>query len=431
MWSRFKAIAQSEWDQSVIRRATALLCFTLPATILNLGFNYSASKILAPVEFGILYTAITSINILFAPSVVLNFFFSRIVAQISARFGSSQADMALWDISYIIGKWLGLLSLLGLATLVLLKLLGQKFSGSLALLIILIVFGSYLAEAGRTVLQGTQRFMRLGIYTLGWMTIRFVLGIVGLWVFSAVWGGLVGIALSAPLVLLLFFGLPPIRRAFESGLREAPRISAFTPFAIGYGLFATTAHVDILIAYATLDRTELGIYSASSVLPKGLLMLSLPVVQLAFPMMVGRQVAVLPSTSVIVKGLLLTFLLTAFGAAAIMTVSEPVCSGAYGITACDPKTMAFALAAIVMFCLLRFLISVDFAANRDWLPSLLAAPLVLFAAYAVGDSHDPLELARLFFVFSLMTLLFYPLVRAVHPLMARLRPGPRQERRND
>ena len=326
-WARLRRLAGGEWHQSVLRRGAVLLGFTLPAAFLNLGLTYSASRILLPQGFGIFYTAVTAVNILFAPSVVLNLFFSRFVADLAARHGPKRADMTLWHISRFIGKWLGLFSLLGFVGILLLGLVSAKFSKPTAVLIILIVYTSYLGETGRIVLQGTHRFIRLGAYTLVWMMIRFGLGLAGLWLFQTVWGGLAGIALSAPIVFLLAFGAP--RRVDGAEFSKALNIKALGPFALGYGLFAALAHLDILVAYLTMPRIDLGVYSASSVLPKGLLMVSLPIVQLAFPMMVGRHAAVLQSTSVFLKGLLLTFALTAFGAGAVMAVNDPVCRGSH------------------------------------------------------------------------------------------------------
>ena len=208
-------------------------------------------------------------------------------------------------------------------------------------------------------------------------------------------------------------------------LPDPPRISNLTsliPFGLGYGLFAAAAHVDILIAYFYLPTQELGVYSALPVLPKGPSMLTLPIIQLAFPMMVGRQAASLPSGVVIVKGLVLTTLLSSLGAGAIMALSEPACSGRLGFRACDPTTMSFGLLAIIVFEIVRFLVSVDFSAKRDLMPSALAVPLGLYCAFAGYGVKTPTALAQGFVLFSLATLLFYLLLRLVPFGAARAKP---------
>jgi len=430
---RIKQIVHSGWDQSVVRRLISLLCFTLPAAGLNLGLSYFASHLLSSKDFGIYYTAIIAINILFAPSLVLNLFFSRFTANVLARHGLEQADRTLWLIVRLVAKWLGILSLVGLALILLFSVLGGKFSRLLALLIILVVYTSYLAETGRIVLQGTHRFIRLGKYTLGWMAIRFALAIGALWFFRTVWGGMVGIVMSAPIVFLWTFGIPRKNQFADSAaLSQALDITALTPFAFSYGVFAAIAHADIVVAYLTMQPHALGVYSASSVLPKGLLMVSLPIVQLTFPMMVGRHAAVLPSTSIFLKGLLVTFALTAIGAIIIIALSEPVCNASYGIAACNSTAMAYGLVAIVVFCVIRFLISADFAANRDWLPTTLVVPLGLFGAYAFHIRRTtPVDLAQTFFLFSLIVLVFYSLLRVALPLAMQIRLQLLRQRQND
>jgi O-antigen/teichoic acid export membrane protein/uncharacterized membrane protein len=432
MGQSFKLIAKHEWHQSVLRRGAILLCFTLPAALLNLSLTYSASRILHPQGFGVFYTAITAVNILFAPSVVLNLFFSRFIADLATRCGRERADMTLWYVSQFMAKWPGLFSLLGVLGIVLLGVMNAKFSKPLAVVIILIVYTSYLGESGRIVLQGTHRFIRLGAYTLAWMTIRFTLGLAGLWLFKTIWGGLAGIILSAPAVFLLFFGAPRNPRADGTDISRTLNINRLIPFALSYGVFAALAHFDILVAYLKMQPSDLGVYSASSVLPKGLFMVSLPIVQLAFPLMVGRHTAALPSIWVLLKGLLLTFTLTAIGGAVIMAVSGPVCTGSHGIAACDSTTMTYALGAIVVFCVVRFLISADFAAYRDWMPTILLAPLALFGLYALRmQEMAPVDLARAFCLFSLMTLLFYASLRTLRLIVPQWRLPKLQERPNE
>ena len=410
--SQLRSLATEGVSESVIRRAVALLCFTLPATLLNLGLSYSASRILDPSSFGIFYAAITGINVLFAPAVIANLYFSRYVATLTAHQGVGHADDSLRFVFNTLAKWIGVLLLAALTLVVLLSLSGRHFALPLAILVLLIVYTSYLAEAGRIVLQGVHRFMRLGAYTLSWMVARFVLGLAGLYIFGTVWGGLTGVLLSAPIVFAMFFGLPAVGLGREvASDPKTARLGEIMPLAIGYTIFAATAHADIAVAYLRLPPIELGVYSASSVLPKGLLMATLPILQLAFPMMVGRQVASLPGRIVITKGLVLTLLLSSVGAAMIMVLSGPVCTGNLGFKACDATTMAFGLIAIIAFSVIRFLVSVDFSAKRDWIPSTMIVPLCLYGLAAMGTSVTPEEVAKAFCLFSLATLLFYPLLR--------------------
>ncbi len=227
-----------------------LLGFTLPAAFLNLGLTYSASRLLGAEHFGIFYTGITAGNILFAPSVVLNLFFSRFVAGVLARRGPEEADRTLWFIFRFIGKWLGLVSILAVVAVLLVGTLGPQFSVPLALMIVLVVYTSYLGETGRILLQGTQRFIRLR---------RLHLGLDG-FALCARRGCIVDLQhrlggsrrhralCPAPLCALLWAatGTPC---ALPDTAESAQDLTSLIPFGLGYGLFAAAAHVDILIAY--------------------------------------------------------------------------------------------------------------------------------------------------------------------------------------
>jgi O-antigen/teichoic acid export membrane protein len=412
------------WNESVIRRAMTLLVITVPATLLNLALTYSASHMLNPTEFGIFYTAITTINILFAPAIVLNLFFSRYVATIFARGGLEAANGAFVVILKTLARWLALASVIGVLAVIIVGALAGKFSATLGIVIIVIVATSYFAECGRVILQGEHRFTRLGIYTLAWMVLRFVLGLGGLWAFGTVWGGLAGVALSAPAAFVLFFGINPLASRVMGELPDPPKLTEMVPFALGYALFSAAAHADIIVAYVALDPVHLGIYSASSVLPKGLLMATLPIIQLAFPLMVGRQVEARPGLGVILKGIALTGAVSVAGAAGIFLVSGPACSSSYGLAGCDPTTMIYGALAMISFGLLRFFVSIDYSVKRDWVPSLLAVPTVIFPAVIIGMPLTPETLALYFLIFSVATLLPYLLLSLFQPRREHVRPTP-------
>jgi O-antigen/teichoic acid export membrane protein len=409
---RMSALIGAGWNRSVIRRASTLLAITLPGLVFNLGLTYAASHMLNSEEFGIFYTAITTINILFAPAIVVNLFFSRFVSTIFANDGLGAAQESFQVVLRTVGRWLTVASVVALAAVLILGGLGGQFSTAMGIVVIVVVATSYFAECGRVILQGEQRFLRLGLYTLSWMLMRFVLGLIGLWVFGTVWGGLAGVAISAPLAFVAFFGTSPLSDAKNQvAAVKPPRLVEIAPFALGYGIFSAAAHADIVVAYAVFDPVQLGVYSASSVLPKGLLMATLPIIQLAFPLMVGSNVAARLGLDVILKGIGLTIAVTMVGAAAIFALSGPACSSSYGLVGCDAQTMAVAALAMIPFGALRFLVSVDYSARRDWMPSLVILPAVAFIVFGLSAPLTPYGLAVDFAIFSVLTLLPYGLLR--------------------
>ncbi|MDO8287788.1 MAG: hypothetical protein Q7T44_01075 [Parvibaculum sp.] len=423
MLSLLKTVAQNGLSESVVRRAITLLAFTIPASLINLLFTYVAAHKLEPDEFGIFYAAITAINILFAPAVIFNLLFSRYVSTLYAESGSDAARHSHFIVLSTTLRWLSAFTFVGLAAVVILGVIGGFFSAQLAMVVIIIVATSYFAECGRIFLQGEHRFLTLGIYTLIWMSGRLVFGTIGLWVFGTVWSGLAGVVFAAPVVFFLFFGLKPlISKPAKIPDLLPPNLSELVPFAIGYAIFAAVAHADIIVAYLMLDPYQLGVYSASSVLPKGILMLTLPIIQLAFPLMVDNRVKETPGMSVMVKGFLLTSVVAASGVIVAIIFRETVCASRYGFNSCDIPTMIYAAVAMIPFVLVRFLISVDYSAHRDWVPGLLIVPLCIFVGLNLNKPLDSQGLATLFLIFSFIVLLLYPALRIAQPLLLRLMP---------
>jgi hypothetical protein len=186
------------------------------------------------------------------------------------------------------------------------------------------------------------------------------------------------------------------------------KFSSFAKLASGFLLFMLLANADILAAYLTLDPVDLSIYSASSVLPKGLLIATLPLIQLIFPLIVGERASARPTVLLILRGALLTLLVSGAGAIAITVLSEPLCTGARGIASCNDDVMAYGLAAIVAMSMLRLAVSADYAAKNDLIPLLLAAPIVAgWLLVRTSDISAPLSLGQYYAAFSVATLVSY------------------------
>lgn len=405
--------------RSVIRRGISLLALTLPAALLNLGLAYLASKWLDAGDFGIYYAAITAINIAFAPAMIVNLFFTRAVAAIGAEYGVASAKAASNQVFRFIASWGGVLTIASGLIAAALWLASAKFALPVALLSFLILYISYCSEAGRIALQGDGRFIHLGVYSLAWMAARFIGGALGIFLFRSVWAGLAGIAIAIILpVLVLFQPWKMIRQRFFFPWRSEEtenakflsmiRVSAFANLSAGFLLFMLAANADILVAYAILDPTNLAIYSASSVLPKGLLIATLPLIQLLFPLIVGERANARPTIALIIRGALLTLAVAGGGGAFIMLLADPLCAGGRGISFCSNDVMAYGLAAIVAMSLLRLAVSADYAARNDFIPILLIAPIVIGGALALDRNISaPIDLARFYATFSGVTLLGY------------------------
>lgn len=407
---------------SVVRRGVMLLIITVPAALMNLGLSYLASKWLAADEFGIYYTSITAINIAFAPATIMNLFFTRAITTVGAERGAAHAKESVEKVFRLIAAWGAAVSLALLALAALAWGVGAGFSVLVACGVVLVIYLSYCAEVGRIALQSGNRFFTLGLYTLGWMTSRFIGGALGIYVMGNVWGGLLGIAVATLLpVFSLFRPWKMAGRRFfrpwageegtEQGLLAMIRFRTFAKLSAGFILFMVVAHADILAAYRVLTPEQLTVYSASAVLPKGMLVLTLPLLQLLFPLIVGERASARPTRMLILRGAFLTLAVSAAGAFMIDLLSGPLCTSSYGIDSCDSGVMRMGLIAIVLMCVLRLAISVDYASHLDWAPltltfSLGVAALALFP----GADWSPQSLSTAYFYFSSATLFAYCVV---------------------
>lgn len=412
----------SSLNASVVRRGVGLLAITAPAALLNLGLSYLASKWLGTKDFGIYYTAITAINVAFAPAIIMNLFFTRAIATVGAEQGAAQAKESSEKVFRLIVSW-GAIAFFTLTSFAVIAWgLGAGFSVLVACAVALVVYISYCAEVGRISLQSENKFFTLGLFTLGWMSSRFIGGALGIYFLGNVWGGLLGIGVATLLpIFVLFRPWKMVGRRFfrpwaqrESGdhsLLRMIRFRSFLKLSAGFVLFMIVAHADILIAYKVLTPEQLSVYSASAILPKGMLVLTLPLIQLLFPLIVGERASARPTRMLILRGALLTLVVSASGALMIDLLSGPLCVSSYGIALCDSSVMRMGLLAIIAMCVLRLAISVDYASHLDFVPLTLsillgAAGLPLFSK----TEWSPETLSRAYLYFSFSSLFIYCLL---------------------
>ncbi len=407
---------------SVIRRGVGLLALTLPAALFNLGLSYLASRWLGAEDFGIYYAAITAINIAFAPATILNLFFTRAVATVGAEFDAQHAARASSQVFRLIVSWGAVLTALAVVGAAAIWGIAGSFALPVAIFVAVVVYLSYCSEVGRIALQGAGRFLPLGVYTIAWMSLRFAGGAIGIYFFQSVWAGLAGIAIATLIPMSVLFRpwtmfreryFRPWSEHDDAGRRLVSLIKLrdFAKLSVGFLLFMLIAHADILAAYVLLEATQLSVYSASSVLPKGMLVATLPLIQLVFPLIVGEKASARPTITLVVRGAVLTLAVAGAGALVITALSEPLCSGPHGIASCDSMVMRYGLISIIAMCLLRLAISVDYAARNDWVPFLLMAPIVIAGpALSASATSSPLALGQSYALFSAATLAAYSAV---------------------
>jgi hypothetical protein len=416
-----RRLLAQRYDASVLRRTAILFSLGLPGFVAILLLHYSAAALLSAQSFGLFYVATTAVAVLFSGSLVLNLHFTRFLVGVTATADRPVLFAALRHIERLVILWGGACAAVVFA---LLLGIGQEFgvqSRVIILLIVLDTYTAYVADLGRVLLQTLRRTVSLGLYTSIWMTLRLALCVICMLAFGTVWGVLLGSVAAAVIVFATFRSWTA--RAMGDGrptVPALPSLVSLVPLALGYGLLIALSNLDVLLGYFLLGPEDLAHYSASSVLPKAILVVTTPVLQMLFALMVGSRPSDRDARLVARKSEIVVFLLAAGGMLAIWLSSGWVCGGAWGLKLCKRPTMNLLLLSVVPLSLLRVSVLLQFARRRDWRALWLVAPMLAFAANARMAPRLPDALAQEFAVWSVAALV---LVAGLSFLVDRRRQG--------
>jgi hypothetical protein len=405
-----RILAARGYGNSVVRRTILLLCLMGPAFAANLLLYYVAAELLSPEPFGLLYVAITISNVLYSGSFILNIFFTRHLTFIDNTASASAVYAARRPIMLLVVRYGALAAL---ACILVLYGLGTKLgvqSWPIIILIVLDAYSAYVIDVDRAVLQSLRKTLSLGGLSLGWMLLRFLLGVAAMVFLGTAMGALLGIVLASVAVIgclaLLFSG---VDAKSAIGLPPLPSFRALVPVVLGYGSLIVVSNMDVLLAYLLLRDNTLGVYSASSVLPKGILVVT-PLLQMLYPMMVWHDKAS-PNVRLIVRKSAGTiFLLSSAMAVAVFGFSGLLCGGSWGLRLCQPFPLQYLLVATVVLAVLRALVLIQSARGRDWMAVSLLVPAAAYLWIAEASSHSVETLAIEFMVFASFLLLYFAII---------------------
>lgn len=396
------------YGDSVVRRSFVLLCLMGPAFAINLLFYYVAEALLSPADFGLFYVAVTAANVLYSGSAVLNIFFTRYLVAVIRAGDASAACAARSRIQSLIVRWGApaalacILALLGFG-----KWIGVE-SWPLIVLIVLDAYAAYLIDVDRALLQSLRKTVPLGGLTLVWMALRFLLGITGMALFRTAWGGLLGAVLATVIIVIVLSVVFAARgKAAPLTFPALPSVRALLPVVLGYASLILISNLDVLVTYLLLKNGALGIYSASSVFPKGILVVVTPLLQMLYPMMVGQQKPSADSKAVLQKSAGVTLALSGAMALAVFLFSGWLCGGAWGLKLCRPHPLQNLLVSAVLLSILRALVFYQSARARDWMAISMLIPAAIYLLVAQASNRAVETVAAQFTVFSAIVLLYY------------------------
>lgn len=407
--SDIHALASRGYSDSVVRQSFVLLCLMGPAFAINLALYYVAARLLSGNSFGLFYIAVTAGNVLYSGSTVLNIFFTRYFVIVIRTSGEAAVYAAWKNIHYLIARWsasgfpASILVLFGIG-----KWIGVE-SWSIIVLIVLDAFTAYLIDVDRALLQSLRKTVALGSLTLAWMALRFLLGVAGMALFKTAWAGLFGAILAAALILVVLSAMFSARvRANLQLVSPLPPPRALLAVICGYGSLILVSNLDVLLTYLVLSDSAVGAYSASSVFPKGILVVVTPLLQMLYPTMIrGSKAATPHNMAVLQKCAVVIFLLSGAIGLSVFLFSGVLCGGTWGLRLCQPGPLGYLLISAVCLSVLRVLVFYESAWARDWMSISLLVPAAAYVLIAAMSERSIETVALQFTVFSAVVLLYY------------------------
>lgn len=384
---------------SIIRQSMMLSFIVFPAYVVNFLFLIVSGRILGPQAFGIFYTAMSFVSILIGPAVILNLFFARRITLSSVSHGidGAIAEFRLF-VRYVL-RWGGLLGLNILVAMMILAYFLNVESTTLVIVISISVYAIYITETTRTAFQGLRRFVALGIETLSWTIVRFILGIAGLVLVGSAWAGLLGIAIAAVIIFLASYYI--LVKQFSNKPLPLPKRTSqenrrMLSFCFSYGLLIFITYLDNIIAYIGLDRSDLGIYSSACVVGKSIVLFTNPIVQVFFPIMVEQNNRNGIEMTAVLKTFAITVLMSGIAAGIVVLFADFIGTNILGLTEFNVSIIKAVAASAVPLCLLRILILLQLSKGLDKY-ALLLLPIVLLQMMVLYFfSDDPVQFSWCF-----------------------------------
>ena len=291
---------------SIVRRSAAVMIAFVAGHAINYALMWTANHLLDTGGFGLFYTAVLIVNVLFSPMMAVLLVLTRRLADAGATQGRDQV-VAMTLLA--LGTCLRALPVVVLVAALLAIAAGWLgYEAWLAFLIPLTVLALVATEILRTSFQGMLLF---GWQSAIWVVsnaAQFVCAVGAMWLVPRVWPGIAGILAGAIVAFVVFIPwfVRASRAASPRSIAPGLDLVGEWPMIIGYSLFILLNNVDILVGYWLLPRSELDIYAASSLLPKAVTTATFAVAQVMLPVIVDQKADGLSYRQSIVKAIAMT-----------------------------------------------------------------------------------------------------------------------------
>jgi O-antigen/teichoic acid export membrane protein len=382
---------------SIIRQSLLVTTVFVLGHLFNYALMITANRLLTTDVFGRLYTAISLLNVLYTPAMVLAFLFAQHFAIVFAAGGR---DALVSELKTLFQKQLIIGAPTALVAVVALLLSASALKADAFTLLILVpctALAVYLYEVLRASLQGMLAFATYCAAWISWCAGQYVLAVIGILLTGSAWSGMAGILLATVLMVIIMFGLITrgVGHTTPSSLPASwPSFNALraVPFVIGYGTFVLINNIDILIAYRMLSNDKLGIYAASAVLPKAIVTATQPVSQVMLPVMAASGQTRAVGRIALIKALAVCAVFGTVGAAVLYLGRDVACNSRLGLRSCAPPLMIVLALAAIPLGMLRILVVACLALGykSEMLAPALALIAVAIALVVWGSSAEAL-----------------------------------------
>lgn len=353
---------------------------------INYALMWTANHLLDAGGFGLFYTAILIINVLFSPIMAVLLVLTRRLADAGAKQGRGPVVAMTWHALRVCLGALPVVILVAASFAAVADWFG--FEIWLAFLIPLTVLALVTTEILRTSFQGMLLFGWQNAIWVASNAAQFTCAVGALWLAPRVWLGIAGILAGAVVTFGAF--LPWFVRASRAAppqsLQPTSDLINEWPMIVGYSLFILLNNVDILMGFWLLPRSELDIYAASSLLPKAVTTATFAVAQVMLPVIVGQKADGVSYRQSIIKAIAMTAGLGA-GAVALLWVTVPWVQ-ATPLAICNldfSMLMTLAIAAVALGAI-RVFVVVELALQRFAL-GLVQGPAIIVLCLACLFSH--------------------------------------------
>jgi O-antigen/teichoic acid export membrane protein len=413
---------------SIIRQSLTVTTVFVLGHLFNYALIITANRLLTTSAFGRLYAAVSLLNVLYTPVMVLAFLFAQ---HFTIVFVAGGRDALVYELKDLLKKQLIMGAAALLVAIVALLLTASALGADAFALLILIpstALAIYLYEVLRASLQGMLAFAAYSAAWISWCAGQYVLAVIGIALTGSAWAGMAGILLATVLIVIVMFGLITRGSGRAANYGASASWPAFNarrsiPFTIGYGMFVLINNIDVLVAYLALSNDKLGIYGASAVLPKAIVTATQPVSQVMLPVLAASGQPRAVARRAVIKALAVCAVFGAVGAAVLYFGRDGACNTRLGLRSCSPPLLIVLALAAIPVSVLRVLVVASFAlgGKNEALIPVLALIATAIALFVWGSSAETLAEVYLACCWGFLALYSFTMLFGLHRARAQTR----------